>query len=98
MGNAVPRRPHNAKRADNGARDAVKQVDGPAEGVKKPCEWPSDHQGDAFGTGQADGFGNQFAEDNVYGALVPKTISLARAERIALMVARPFAWFLNSFR
>jgi len=34
----------------------------------------------------------------VFGELVPKTISLARAERIALMVARPFAWFLNSFR
>lgn len=34
----------------------------------------------------------------VFGELVPKTISLARAERVALMVARPFAWFLNSFR
>jgi len=34
----------------------------------------------------------------VFGELVPKTISLARAERIALMVARPFAWFLRSFR
>jgi CBS domain containing-hemolysin-like protein len=34
----------------------------------------------------------------VLGELVPKSISLARAERVALMVARPFAWFLNSFR
>jgi len=34
----------------------------------------------------------------VFGELVPKGISLARAERIALMTARPFAWFLNSFR
>lgn len=34
----------------------------------------------------------------VFGELVPKSISLARAERIALLVARPFAWFLNSFR
>ncbi|HKM66237.1 MAG TPA: hemolysin family protein [Candidatus Acidoferrum sp.] len=34
----------------------------------------------------------------VFGELVPKSISLARAERVALMVARPFAWFLNSFR
>jgi len=34
----------------------------------------------------------------VFGELVPKSISLARAERIALMVARPFAWFLRSFR
>jgi putative hemolysin len=34
----------------------------------------------------------------VFGELVPKTISLARAERIALMIARPFLWFLNTFR
>lgn len=34
----------------------------------------------------------------VFGELVPKSISLARAERIALMVARPFQWFLNTFR
>jgi len=34
----------------------------------------------------------------VFGELVPKSISLARAERVALMVARPFAWFLNTFR
>jgi putative hemolysin len=34
----------------------------------------------------------------VLGELVPKTISLARAERIALLVARPFQWFLNTFR
>jgi putative hemolysin len=34
----------------------------------------------------------------VFGELVPKSISLARAERVALMTARPFAWFLNSFR
>ena len=34
----------------------------------------------------------------VFGELVPKTISLVRAERVALMVARPFQWFLNTFR
>src|SRR5262249_49051387 len=34
----------------------------------------------------------------VIGELVPKTVSLARAERIALLVARPFHWFLNTFR
>jgi putative hemolysin len=34
----------------------------------------------------------------VFGELVPKSISLARAERIALMIARPFQWFLNTFR
>lgn len=34
----------------------------------------------------------------VLGELVPKTISLARAERVALLVALPFRWFLNTFR
>jgi putative hemolysin len=34
----------------------------------------------------------------VFGELVPKTLSLARAERVALLVARPFRWFLNTFR
>jgi putative hemolysin len=33
----------------------------------------------------------------VIGELVPKTVSLARAERVALMVARPFRWFLHTF-
>src|SRR2546422_1617724 len=34
----------------------------------------------------------------VMGELVPKTLSLARAERVALLVAVPFLWFLNTFR
>jgi putative hemolysin len=34
----------------------------------------------------------------VLGELVPKTVSLARAERVALLVARPFSWFLRTFR
>jgi putative hemolysin len=34
----------------------------------------------------------------VFGELVPKSLSLARAERVALMVARPFQWFLKTFR
>jgi len=34
----------------------------------------------------------------VIGELVPKTVSLARAERVALLVARPFSWFLKTFR
>jgi CBS domain containing-hemolysin-like protein len=34
----------------------------------------------------------------VVGELVPKTVSLARAERVALLIARPFRWFLNTFR
>ena len=33
----------------------------------------------------------------VFGELVPKSLSLARAERVALLVARPFHWFLNTF-
>ena len=34
----------------------------------------------------------------IFGELVPKSLSLARAERVALLVARPFNWFLNTFR
>ncbi|MGH9736486.1 MAG: hemolysin family protein [Candidatus Acidiferrales bacterium] len=34
----------------------------------------------------------------VLGELVPKSLSLARAERVALIVARPFSWFLTTFR
>ncbi len=34
----------------------------------------------------------------VLGELVPKRLSLQRAERVALLVARPFRWFLHTFR
>lgn len=34
----------------------------------------------------------------VLGELVPKGVSLARAERVALLLARPFSWFLRTFR
>ena len=34
----------------------------------------------------------------VIGELVPKTVSLARAERVALLIALPFQWFLHTFR
>lgn len=34
----------------------------------------------------------------VLGELVPKSLSLARAERVALIIARPFSWFLHTFR
>jgi putative hemolysin len=43
-------------------------------------------------------FGLLSALHVVMGELVPKTVSLARAERVALLVARPFSWFLNTFR
>jgi putative hemolysin len=33
----------------------------------------------------------------VIGELVPKTVGLARAERVALLVSLPFHWFLNTF-
>ena len=33
----------------------------------------------------------------VIGELVPKTVSLARPERVALLVAVPFRWFLSTF-
>ena len=34
----------------------------------------------------------------VLGELVPKSLSLAQAERVALLVALPFQWFLRTFR
>ena len=34
----------------------------------------------------------------VLGELVPKTVSLERAGRAALIIARPFSWYLNAFR
>lgn len=34
----------------------------------------------------------------VFGELVPKTISLERASRAALLIARPFYWYLTTFR
>lgn len=34
----------------------------------------------------------------VLGELVPKSMSLQRAERVALLVARPFQWYLEMFR
>ena len=43
-------------------------------------------------------FGLLSAMHVVIGELVPKTVSLARAERVALLVALPFRWFLNTFR
>ncbi len=33
----------------------------------------------------------------VLGELVPKSLSLQRSERVALLVARPFHWFLTTF-
>ncbi|MGD0842519.1 MAG: CNNM domain-containing protein, partial [Candidatus Acidiferrales bacterium] len=34
----------------------------------------------------------------VLGELVPKSLSLQRAERVALLVALPFDWYLHTFR
>jgi putative hemolysin len=34
----------------------------------------------------------------VFGELVPKTISLERAGRASLLIARPFYWYLRTFR
>src|SRR3989442_826525 len=34
----------------------------------------------------------------VFGELVPKTISLERAGRASLLIARPFYWYLTTFR
>ena len=52
----------------------------------------------AHGTAMVVAFGLLTVLQVVLGELVPKSLSLARAERVALLIARPFYWFLNTFR
>src|ERR1700751_2261791 len=52
----------------------------------------------AHGTGLVLAFGLLPMLQVVLGELVPKSLSLARAERVALLIARPFHWFLQTFR
>ena len=52
----------------------------------------------AHGTALVVAFGLLTVLQVVLGELVPKSLSLARAERVALLVARPFSWFLHTFR
>src|SRR3984885_9279373 len=52
----------------------------------------------AHGTALAIAFGLLTVLQVVLGELVPKSLSLARAERVALLIARPFNWFLQTFR
>ena len=52
----------------------------------------------AHATALAVAFGLLTVLQVVLGELVPKSLSLARAERVALLIARPFSWFLNTFR
>jgi putative hemolysin len=52
----------------------------------------------AHGTALAIAFGLLTILQVVLGELVPKSLSLARAERVALLIARPFSWFLHTFR
>ena len=52
----------------------------------------------AHGAALAIAFGLLTVLQVVLGELVPKSLSLARAERVALLVARPFHWFLHTFR
>jgi putative hemolysin len=52
----------------------------------------------AHGLALAAAFAMLTALHVVIGELVPKTVSLARAERVALLIARPFRWFLTTFR
>ena len=55
----------DAEGFDDRAGDAVQEVDGPAEGVEEPGKRQGNEQGYAFGAGQADGFGDQLAKDDV---------------------------------
>ena len=52
----------------------------------------------AHGTALAIAFGLLTVLQVVLGELDPKSLSLARADRVALLIARPFSWFLNTFR
>ncbi|HXZ12338.1 MAG TPA: hemolysin family protein [Candidatus Sulfotelmatobacter sp.] len=52
----------------------------------------------AHGTALVLAFGFLTVIQVILGELVPKSLSLARAERVALVVARPFRWFLGTFR
>jgi CBS domain containing-hemolysin-like protein len=52
----------------------------------------------AHGVALAIAFGLLTVLQVVLGELVPKGLSLARAERVALLIARPFYWFLHTFR
>lgn len=52
----------------------------------------------AHGAALAVAFGLLTVLQVILGELVPKSLSLARAERVALLVARPFHWFLHTFR
>ena len=52
----------------------------------------------AHGAGLVLAFGLLTTLQVVLGELVPKSLSLARAERVALLIARPFHWFLQTFR
>jgi len=52
----------------------------------------------AHGAALAIAFGLLTVLQVVLGELVPKSLSLARAERVALLIARPFSWFVHTFR
>ena len=51
----------------------------------------------AHGAGLILAFGLLTILQVVLGELVPKSLSLARAERVALLIARPFYWFIQTF-
>src|SRR5258708_39213647 len=50
---------------DDGSGSAIEKFNGPAKSVQEPVKGPGDKEGDAFGTGQADSFGNELADDYV---------------------------------
>src|SRR5882762_5694914 len=50
---------------DDGSGSAIEKFNGPAKSVQEPVKRTGDKEGDAFGAGQADGFGNEFADDYV---------------------------------
>jgi len=68
MHDAMAARRHYSESFDDRAGHAVEKINRPAKGVEKPLEWPCDHERNAFSASEANGFGNELAEDDVDGA------------------------------
>src|SRR5258708_22786199 len=63
--NTVNLRGSNSQGLHNRARYAVEQMDCPAKSAQEPAEGHGNQQGHALGTGQADGFRDEFPNDHV---------------------------------
>jgi len=58
-------RGRNAERANDGVRDAVEQINGPAKRAEKPVEGARNEKRDAFCFGEAEALGDKLTENNL---------------------------------